>query len=89
MLKKIAAKGKEGAQVVTTDFIIGVDGEKMESTKRLMSVNMLASNPQVQPRGARERTLDEYKLLFSRAGYENEVELIKMRDVVSSVRVTV
>lgn len=46
---------------------------------------MMASN---QP-GARERTFDEYKALFTKAGIANNPELVKMRDLVSTVVVTV
>ena len=85
ILSAIKSVAKKGATIATTDFILGVDGPNMEMTKRLMDVNMMASN---QP-GARERTFDEYKALFTKAGIANNPELVKMRDLVSTVVVTV
>ena len=71
----------QGATIVTTDFILGVDGANMEMSKRMMDVNMMASN---QP-GARERTFEEYAALFSKAGLAQPPQLVKMRDLVSTV----
>ena len=82
ILKRIAAVAKPGAQVVTTDFILGIDGANMEMNKRMMDVNMMASNPP----GARERTWEEYAALFRMAGVTGSPTLIKMRDLVSTVQ---
>ena len=85
LLQQIARVAKKGVRLVTTDFILGVDGANMEMSKRLMSVNMMASNPA----GARERTWDEYQALLGAAGITGEAKLIKMRDLVSTVEVAV
>ena len=67
-----------------TDFILGIDGAAMEMNKRMMDVNMMASNPP----GARERTWAEYAALFDKAGISGKPRLIKMRDLVSTVEAT-
>ena len=72
---------KEGSQIVTSDFILGVDGANMEMAKRNMDINMMASNPP----GAGERTFEEYAALFARAGFAKPSELVKLRDHVSTV----
>jgi hypothetical protein len=84
ILRNIAAVGKAGARVVTTDFILGVDGPNMEMNKRMMDINMMASNPI----GARERTWADYAALFGKAGIKGTPKLIKMRDLVSTVETT-
>jgi len=81
ILKGIAKVAKKNATIVTTDFILGVDGANMEMNKKMMDVNMMASNPP----GARERTVDEYMALFAKAGIAATPELVKMRDLVSTV----
>ena len=78
---RIKAVAKEGSQIVTTDFILGVDGANMEMSKRNMDINMMAVNPP----GAGERTFAEYAALFARAGFAKPPELVKMRDLVSTV----
>ena len=45
ILSAIKAVAKEGSQIVTTDFILGVDGANMEMSKRNMDINMMAVNP--------------------------------------------
>jgi len=84
ILKNIAAVAKPGASIVSTDCMLGVHGPNMEMTKRMMDINMMASNPT----GARERTWEQYKALFAQAGIAQEPELIKMRDLVSTAHVT-
>ena len=84
LLKRIREVAKPGAKLVTTDFILGSDGAAMEMNKKMMDVNMMASNPA----GARERTVDEYFSLFSAAGIQAEPKLVKMRDLVSTVEVS-
>jgi len=84
ILANIVAIAKPGAKVVTTDFILEVDGANMEMSKRLMDINMMASNPA----GARERTWPHYRGLFEKAGLKG-TSLIKMRDLVSTVEATV
>ena len=84
ILKQIKAVAKPGAKIVSTDFILGLDGPNMETSKRLMDINMMASNPT----GARERTIDEYKALFLMSSLF-PMKLIKMRDLVSTLEVTV
>jgi len=82
LLKRVREVAKPGASIVSTDFIMGVDGAAMETSKRLMDINMMASNPA----GARERSWEEYRALFVAAGVAaNKVQLIKMRDLVSTV----
>ena len=81
ILKNIAKVAKNGATIVTTDFILGVDGANMEMNKKMMDINMMASNPP----GAGERTVDEYMALFAKAGIAATPELVKMRDLVSTV----
>ena len=81
ILSAIKAVAKEGSQIVTTDFILGVDGANMEMSKRMMDINMMAANPP----GAGERTFEEYAALFSRAGFAKPSQLVKMRDLVSTV----
>ena len=81
ILSAIKAVAKEGSQIVTTDFILGVDGANMEMSKRMMDINMMAANPP----GAGERTFAEYAALFSRAGFAKPSQLVKMRDLVSTV----
>jgi len=82
---RIKDVAKPGAKIVTTDFILGLDGQNMEMSKRLMDINMMASNPS----GARERTHDEYTSLFPKAGLSGQIKLIKMRDLVSTLEVIV
>ena len=53
----------------------------MEMNKRMMDINMMASNPP----GARERTWPEYASLFDKAAIAGTPTLIKMRDLVSTV----
>lgn len=84
ILKRITAVAKAGAQIVSTDFILGTDGANMEMSKRMMDVNMMASNPP----GASERTWESYAALFRAAGVPGTPALIKMRDLVSTVQVT-
>ena len=84
ILKNIAAVAKPGAKVVTTDFILEVDGASMEMNKRMMDINMMASNPA----GARERPWVQYRGLFESAGLKG-ASLVKMRDLVSTVEATV
>jgi predicted O-methyltransferase YrrM len=81
ILSAIKAVAKEGSQIVTTDFILGVDGANMEMSKRMMDINMMAANPP----GAGERTWEEYAALFARAGFAKPSQLVKMRDLVSTV----
>ena len=81
ILSAIKAVAKEGSQIVTTDFILGVDGANMEMAKRNMDINMMAANPP----GAGERTFEEYSALFARAGFAKPPELVKLRDLVSTV----
>ena len=81
ILSAIKAVAKEGSQIVTTDFILGVDGANMEMSKRMMDINMMAANPP----GAGERTFAEYAALFARAGFAKPSQLVKMRDLVSTV----
>ena len=84
ILKNIAAVAKPGAKVATTDFILEIDGASMEMNKRMMDINMMASNPA----GARERPWAQYRALFEGAGLTG-ASLIKMRDLVSTVEATV
>ena len=56
----------------------------METSKRLMDINMMASNPP----GARERTWSDYAELFAKAGFPGKPTLVKMRDLVSTVEAT-
>ena len=81
ILSAIKAVAKEGSQIVTTDFILGVDGANMEMAKRNMDINMMAVNPP----GAGERTFEEYAALFSRAGFTKPSQLVKLRDIISTV----
>ena len=81
ILSAIKAVAKEGSQIVTSDFILGVDGANMEMAKRNMDINMMASNPP----GAGERTFEEYAALFARAGFAKPSELVKLRDLISTV----
>ena len=83
ILKRIATVAKAGARIVSTDFVLGTDGANMEMNKRMMDVNMMASNPP----GASERTWDAYSALFRAAGAAAPA-LIKMRDLVSTVQAT-
>jgi predicted O-methyltransferase YrrM len=86
ILKGIKQVAKKGAVIVSTDFIRQVDGAAMEMNKALMDINMMACNPA----GARERTFDEYKQLYTKAGITGDPpELLKMRDLVSTVVVAV
>ena len=80
ILSAIKAVAKEGSQIVTTDFILGVDGANMEMAKRNMDINMMAVNPP----GAGERTFEEYAALFTRAGFAKP-QLVKLRDIISTV----
>ena len=80
ILSAIKAVAKEGSQIVTTDFILGVDGANMEMSKRNMDINMMAVNPP----GAGERTFEEYAALFTRAGFAKP-QLVKLRDIISTV----
>ncbi|KAL1528236.1 hypothetical protein AB1Y20_009594 [Prymnesium parvum] len=84
ILKNVKAAAKPGSKIVSTDFILGLDGSAMEKTKKLMDINMMGSCPS----GGRERTVEEYMNLYLEAGLPRPT-LIKMRDVVSSVEVTV
>ena len=81
ILSAIKAVAKEGSQIVTTDFILGVDGANMEMSKRNMDINMMAVNPP----GAGERTFEEYAALFARAGLAKPPQLVKLRDLISTV----
>ena len=81
ILSAIKAVAKEGSQIVTTDFILGVDGANMEMSKRNMDINMMAVNPP----GAGERTFEEYAALFARAGFAKPSQLVKLRDIISTV----
>jgi len=81
ILRNIAAVAKRGASFVTTDFILDLDGEVMETGKRLADINMLAA----QPAGAQERTYDEFVSLFTGAGLMATPKLIRMRDVVTTM----
>lgn len=81
ILSAIKAVAKEGSQIVTTDFILGVDGANMEMSKRNMDINMMAVNPP----GAGERTFEEYSALFARAGFTKPSQLVKLRDIISTV----
>ena len=81
ILSAIKAVAKEGSQIVTTDFILGVDGANMEMAKRNMDINMMAVNPP----GAGERTFEEYSALFARAGFAKPSQLVKLRDIISTV----
>ena len=86
-IKEIAQKRKRSGEppvILTTDFILDEDGHQFERSKRLMDVNMLSSCPA----GARERTFAEYKKLFSEAGVHAEPKLIKLRELVSVVQVS-
>ena len=56
----------------------------MEMHKRMMDINMMASNPP----GAPERTWPEYASLFDKAAIAGTPTLIKMRDLVSTVEAT-
>ena len=85
IIKNINAVAKEGAVIVSTDFILNVDGPAMEMNKRLMDINMMAANPT----GARERTFQEYSALFKAAGLTAEPQLLKQRDLVSTVVVEI
>ena len=81
ILSAIKAVAKEGSRIVTTDFILGVDGANMEMSKRNMDINMMAVNPP----GAGERTFEEYSALFARAGFAKPPQLVRLRDIISTV----
>jgi len=86
ILKRIKEVAKPGAKIVATDFILGSDGAAMEMNKRMMDINMMAANPA----GARERTVEEYMGLFPAAVITaSKPQLLKMRDLVSTVEVTI
>jgi len=84
ILQNLAAVAKPGAKVVSTDFILGLDGAAMELSKQMMDINMMAANPA----GARERQWSQYSALFEAAGLKG-ARLIKMRDLVSTVEAAV
>lgn len=68
ILKNILSVAQPNSLIVSTDFILNTAGPNMEMTKKLMDINMMASNP----KGARERGFEEYKMLFVEAGVEGE-----------------
>ena len=86
ILSNIKSVAKPGAKIVLTEQVLNTGtGVSMETTKSLMSINMLASNKA----GAKERTLEEYAQLFSAAGIEGKPKLIPLRDIMSVVEVDV
>jgi hypothetical protein len=85
ILRNIKSVAKAGAKIVLTEQVLNTAGVSMETTKSLMSINMLASNKA----GAKERTLEEYAQLFTAAGIEGKPKLIPLRDIMSVVEVDV
>jgi len=84
ILKNIKAIAKAGAKVLFAEQVMDIgNGLAFDIAASLMSVNMLASCP----RGARERTLEEFEDLFAAAGYGGKLRLIRTRDVMSLVEV--
>jgi len=81
ILKNLVSIAKPGAMLVTTDFVLNVDGTLMETHKRMADINMMA----VQPPGAMERTFEQYASLFKQAGLTGQPKLIKMRALVSTI----
>ena len=86
ILSNIKSVAKPGAKIVLTEQVLDTgSGASMETSKSLMSINMLASNKA----GAKERTLEEYAQLFFAAGIEGKPKLIPLRDIMSVVEVDV
>ena len=65
--------------------VVGTAGADMETSKLLMDINMMASNPP----GAKERTVAEYEALFTLAGITGITKHYPLRDIIGVVEVTV
>ena len=82
ILRKIARVAKAGARLAIVEHVLGASPcSGMERAKAMMDINMMAANPP----GAGERTWEEYAALFARAGFAKPSQLVKMRDLVSTV----
>mmetsp|Transcript_34356 Transcript_34356/g.58193 ORF Transcript_34356/g.58193 Transcript_34356/m.58193 type:complete len:431 (+) Transcript_34356:84-1376(+) len=85
ILKNVLAVSRPGSVLTNADFILGSHPSRssLEQFKALMDINMLASCPM----GARERSLADFKDLFSAAGITGNVTQYDLRDPLSVVEV--
>ena len=85
ILKNILEVAKPGSKVAIMEQVLDTAGPNMETSKAMMSINMLSSCPH----GAMERNVPHYSKLLKDAGYKNEVKLTKLRDIFGVVEIVV
>jgi len=83
ILRGIQSVAKPGAKLAVVEHVVGVSGAGMERAKAMMDLNMMASCES----GAKERSVDEYKALFTAAGLSAPPTLVRMRDILSLIEV--
>lgn len=85
ILKNILNVAKPGSKVAIMEQVLDTAGPNMETSKAMMSINMLSSNKY----GAMERNVPHYAKLLKDAGYKNKVKLTELRDIFSVVEIIV
>lgn len=83
ILKNIQNLAQKGSKIVIAEHVIGAaqPWHSLETTKALMSINMVASC------GSKERSMNEFIELFHRAGLTNTPTITATRNILSLIEI--